>query len=278
LTAACLFSARDHRLPVGSLLTLACVTVVFESFSNFVCVSIFFALRVSKWRGSACRGITLNLSTNHASAFGAWVVDNIEFLTNIVGQALILTTTGILAAFHLSIGFALTSVALLLDFSSNGNGLTILLTITWNRIVGALKLTILHTSASIAFISVKLSSNVDDLSIRSSTSTWLIGAFNLSGCLAGAGVAGILGRSSLGELLSKVVGHAISGTATGSVGAGNLTILLAGASVAVIWSCLSDSQSGTLVLAVAWDRIVLAFNLSVLHASTSVASISFVEC
>ena len=73
-------------------------------------------------------------------AFGAWVVDNIEFLTNIVGQALILTTTGILAAFHLSIGFALTSVALLLDFSSNGNGLTILLTITWNRIVGALKL------------------------------------------------------------------------------------------------------------------------------------------
>jgi len=136
----------------------------------------------------------------------------------------------------------------------------------------------LHTSASIAFISVKLSSNVDDLSIRSSTSTWLIGAFNLSGCLAGAGVAGILGRSSLGELLSKVVGHAISGTATGSVGAGNLTILLAGASVAVIWSCLSNPQSGTLVLAVAWDRIVLAFNLSVLHASTSVASISFIEC
>ena len=40
-------------------------------------------------------------------------------------------------------------------------------------------LTILHTSASIAFISVKLSSNVDDLSVRSSTSTWLIGAFNL---------------------------------------------------------------------------------------------------
>ena len=95
--------------------------------------------------------------------------------------------------------------------------------------------------------------------------------------MAGAGVAGILGRSSLGELLSKVVGHAISGTATGSVGAGNLTILLARASVAVIWSCLSDSQSGTLVLAVAWDRIVLAFNLWTRNKQTDVV-LNLVGC
>jgi len=56
-----------------------------------------------------------------------------------------------------------------------------------------------------------------------------------------------------------------------------LAVGLASASVAAVGTRLSDSQSGSLVLAVARDWVVLAADLSVLHALALVASVSLVE-
>jgi len=134
----------------------------------------------------------------------------------------------------------------------------------------------LHTSTGIAFISVKLSTNVDCSSIVSASAR-VVGTFNLSSSLTSASVAGILGRRSLGECLPEIVGHAVVSTVAWVVCAGDLSIGLTCASVATIGSGLSDSQSRALVLALAWDWIGLAVDISVLHALASVASISFVE-
>ena len=79
--------------------------------------------------------------------------------------------------------------------------------------------------------------------------------------MTSASVAGVLGRGSLGEGLSKVVGSSIALAVAGVVGAGDLSAGLASASVAALWSRLSDSQSSALVLAVAWDGVVLAVDL-----------------
>jgi len=134
LTPARLFGAGDDGLPVVLLRALASVAVIFECFSYPVIGAVFLTARGER-RGSTGRGVTLDLTANHASASGAWVVNDIEFLANVVGQSLVLATAGILATFHLSIWLALASVALFLNFGSQRNGLTIVLTITGDRVV-----------------------------------------------------------------------------------------------------------------------------------------------
>lgn len=139
-----------------------------------------------------------------------------------------------------------------------------------------MKLSILHTSTLIALISVECSPNVDGSALVS-TSALFVSAVDLAGSLTSASVARVLGRGSLGEGLSKVEGSAIVVAVARVVGAGDLSVGLASASVAAVGSRLSDSQSGSLVLAVARDWVVLAVHLSVLHALALVASVSLVD-
>jgi len=190
LTAARLLRASDDRLSAALLRALTRVTVVFKSLADFVDGSILFAAG-GQWRRSAGRGVTLYFSTNIASALGARVGGNVEFLSNGISHSLVLTTARVLRAFQLSIRLAFASIALFLHFGTEWNGLAQILTITRHRVFSTIKLSVLHAGACIALISVELSSDIDGSAVVLA-STGVVGTFNLSRGLAGARVAGIL--------------------------------------------------------------------------------------
>jgi hypothetical protein len=83
--------------------------------------------------------------------------------------------------------------------------------------------------------------------------------------------------SVLGECLTKLVGHAIGDAVTWVVTALHLPIGQTGADIAVLLSGLPNLEGLPLVGAAAWDRIVLAGDLSILLASALVAAISLGE-
>jgi len=95
--------------------------------------------------------------------------------------------------------------------------------------------------------------------------------------LARAGVAGILRGSSLLEGLTKIVGASIVITIARIVGALHLSAAEARAGIAALRSSGSDVQSLSIKLTTAWNWVVRAGDLSILHALALVASISFVK-
>jgi len=95
--------------------------------------------------------------------------------------------------------------------------------------------------------------------------------------LARAGVAGILRGISLLEGLTKIVGASIVITIARIVGALHLSAAEARAGIAALRSGSSDVQSFSIELTTAWNWVVRAGDLSILHALALVASISFVK-
>ena len=79
--------------------------------------------------------------------------------------------------------------------------------------------------------------------------------------MAGASVAGVLGRVAFGESLAKLDDSAVVVAVARVVAALHLAAGGASAGVAVLLSRLADSQFHALVLAFARDWVVLAGNL-----------------
>jgi len=72
LAPARLFGASDNRLTATCLRALASVTIVFERLANLVHGAVLFATGSEWWRRAGGR-ITFHLTTDIASALGAWV-------------------------------------------------------------------------------------------------------------------------------------------------------------------------------------------------------------
>jgi len=167
-----------------------------------------------------------------------------------------------------------TCVATIFDSRTNCQSIAIVCAFAGHRVKGADHLAIVLTCTVIAAITLRdCGANLYRNAIVC-TSTNFVGAIHLSCSLTSTRVAGV----SLGKCLTEWDRSSIVLAIARVVGTLNLTTGHAGAGVAILLSSISNIQGHSLILTFTGNRIVLAGNLSVLLALTSVASISFVEC